>query len=111
VWAFPQAPEAPTPVQRTFRTFLQWKAEAQATTADYLLNGFPSPVAWVLLSVSSPSCATYVSCRYMLRVIPSPRMPLLGVWTAKGRGTLPECFTRSYFDISCPMTLSDFQLS
>jgi hypothetical protein len=47
VWAFPQAPEAPTPVQRTFRTFLQWKAEAQATTADYLLNGFPSPVAWV----------------------------------------------------------------
>jgi hypothetical protein len=35
------------PVQRTFKTFLQWKAEAQATTADYQRNGFPSPVAWV----------------------------------------------------------------
>jgi hypothetical protein len=26
---------------------LQWKADAQATTADYRRNGFPSPVAWV----------------------------------------------------------------
>jgi hypothetical protein len=28
---------------------LQWKAEAQATTADYQRNGFPSPVAWVYI--------------------------------------------------------------
>ena len=48
-WSIPQGPESPLPVQRTFKTFLQWKAEAQATTADYQRNGFPSPVAWVLL--------------------------------------------------------------
>jgi hypothetical protein len=66
-WSFPQAPESPPslPVQRTFKTFLQWKAEAQATTADYQRNGFPSPVAWVLLFVSSPSYLTYVPRRYM----------------------------------------------
>ncbi|KAI0268989.1 hypothetical protein BGY98DRAFT_1084084, partial [Russula aff. rugulosa BPL654] len=47
--SFPQAPapESPVPVQKTFKTFLQWKAAAQATTADYQPNGFPSPVAWV----------------------------------------------------------------
>jgi hypothetical protein len=43
---------------------LQWKAAAQATTADYQRNGFPSPVAWVFLSVSPPSRATYTPCRY-----------------------------------------------
>jgi hypothetical protein len=64
-FSFPQAPESPLPVQRTFKTFLQWKAEAQATTADYQRNGFPSPIAWVLLFVSSPSYATYVPQRYM----------------------------------------------
>jgi hypothetical protein len=64
-FSFPQAPESPLPVQRTFKTFLQWKAEAQATTADYQRNGFPSPVAWVLPFVSSPSYATYVPRRYM----------------------------------------------
>lgn len=96
VWTFPQAPEAPTSVPRTHRTFLQWKAEAQATTADYQRNGYPSPVAWVLLSASSPSCVTYASCRYMLRGMLSPRMPSSGAWTAKGRGTLPGCFTRSF---------------
>jgi hypothetical protein len=109
-WTFPQAPEAPAPIQRTHRTFLQWKAEAQATTADYQRNGFPSPVAWVLLSVSSPSCATYVSRRYILRGMPSPGMPSSGVWTARVHGTLPECFTRSYFGIFCTMTQSDFWL-
>lgn len=96
VWTFPQAPEAPTSVPRTHRTFLQWKAEAQATTADYQRNGYPSPVAWVFLSASSSSCATYASCRYMLRGMLSPRMPSSGAWTAKGRGTLPGCFTRSF---------------
>jgi hypothetical protein len=52
-WSFPQAPapESPLPVQKTFKTFLQWKAEAQATTADYQRNGFPSPVAWVLIFI------------------------------------------------------------
>ena len=67
-WSFPQAPQAPEPhfpVQKTFKTFLQWKAEAQATTSDYQRNGFPSPVAWVRFLVSPPSCATYVSRRYM----------------------------------------------
>jgi hypothetical protein len=34
-------------VQNSYRTFLQWKSEAQITTADYQQNGFPSPVAWV----------------------------------------------------------------
>jgi len=53
--SFPQAPEPPLPVQKAFKTFLQWKADSQATTADYQRNGFPSPVAWVLLlSLSSP---------------------------------------------------------
>ncbi|KAF8491826.1 hypothetical protein F5888DRAFT_1733461 [Russula emetica] len=46
-WSIPQAPEPQLPVQKTFKTFLQWKAEAQATTTDYQRNGFPSPVAWV----------------------------------------------------------------
>ena len=53
--SFPQASESPLPVQKTFKTFLQWKAEAQAATADYQRNGFPSPVAWVLLFVTAPS--------------------------------------------------------
>jgi hypothetical protein len=64
-WPIHQAPEPPLPVHRTFKTFLQWKAEAQAATADYQRNGFPSPVAWVLLFVSFPSYATYVPRRYM----------------------------------------------
>jgi hypothetical protein len=45
---FPQAPESPAPIQKTYRTFLQWKAEAQAMTADYQRNGYFSPLAWVL---------------------------------------------------------------
>ncbi|KAF8273660.1 hypothetical protein EI94DRAFT_1696604 [Lactarius quietus] len=36
-----------TSVIKVYKTFLQWKAESKATTADYLCNGFPSPVAWV----------------------------------------------------------------
>jgi len=48
VWTAPQGIEGPTPVQKTFKTFLQWKAEAQATTAEYQRIGFSSPVAWVL---------------------------------------------------------------
>jgi hypothetical protein len=56
VWTAPQCPDNPLPVQRTFKTFLQWKAEAQATTAECLRNGFSSPVAWVLfLDYFSPS--------------------------------------------------------
>jgi hypothetical protein len=49
-WTVPQAPEGPSPVQRTYKTFLQWKADAQARAAECLRNGFPSPVAWVLIS-------------------------------------------------------------
>jgi hypothetical protein len=66
-WSFPQAPppESPLPVQKTFKTFLQWKAAAQATTADYQRNGFSSPAAWVLLFITSPSHATYVPRRYV----------------------------------------------
>ena len=45
---FSQAPESIAPNQKTFRTFLQWKAEAQAVTADYQRNGYLSPLAWVL---------------------------------------------------------------
>jgi hypothetical protein len=63
--SFPQVPGSHSPVQKTFKTFLQWKAETQATTADYQRNGFPSPVAWVLLFASYSPLATYVPCRYM----------------------------------------------
>jgi hypothetical protein len=56
---FTQASE-PAPVQKTYRTFLQWKAGAQATTADYQRNGFPSPLAWVVLSVSSLLCNLHI---------------------------------------------------
>jgi hypothetical protein len=61
----PQAPDSPAPIQRTFKTFLQWKAEAQAITADYQHNGYHSPIAWVFRSVFFPSRETYVSFRYM----------------------------------------------
>lgn len=46
-WSFPQIPQLPTPVQKTHKTFLQWKADAQAITTGYQRNGFSSPVAWV----------------------------------------------------------------
>jgi hypothetical protein len=36
-----------TSAVRVYKTYLQWKAESKATTADYQCNGFPSPVAWV----------------------------------------------------------------
>jgi len=36
-----------TSTVRVFKTYLQWKAESKAMTADYQCNGFPSPVAWV----------------------------------------------------------------
>ena len=49
-WSIPQAPEGPSPVQKTYKTFLQWKADAQARAAECLRIGFPSPVAWVLIS-------------------------------------------------------------
>ena len=49
-WSVIQAPEVPLPNQKTYKTFLQWKADAQATTTEYLRSGFPSPVAWVLMS-------------------------------------------------------------
>ena len=56
-----QALEISPPVQKTYKTFLQWRTDAQATTAEYQRNGFSSPVAWVLFSnhLFSPS-ATYV---------------------------------------------------
>jgi hypothetical protein len=60
VWPAPQAPESLNPVQKTYKTFLQWKADAQAMTAEYQRDGFPSPFAWVLFSHSSPpSLFTY----------------------------------------------------
>ena len=37
-----------TSVVKVYKTYLQWKAEAKAATADYQCNGFPSPVAWVI---------------------------------------------------------------
>ena len=43
-----EALEISTPIQKTYKTFLQWRADAQATTVEYQRNGFPSPVAWVL---------------------------------------------------------------
>jgi len=49
-WSVIQAPEGPSPIQKTYKTFLQWKADAQATTNECLHSGFPSPVAWVLIS-------------------------------------------------------------
>jgi len=39
--------ESRLPVQKTFKTLEQWKEDAQARTADYQRNGFPSPVTWV----------------------------------------------------------------
>ncbi|KAH9993313.1 hypothetical protein BJV74DRAFT_833438 [Russula compacta] len=68
----PQTPEPLTPVPKVHKTFLQWKAEAQATTAEYQRNGFPSPVAWV-----------YVEGHAI------PRMLSSGGWTAGGHGILP----------------------
>ena len=50
MWTAPQGIEGPTQVQKTFKTFLQWKAEAQATTAEFQRIGFSSPIAWVLYS-------------------------------------------------------------
>jgi len=49
-WSPSQAPESYSPIPKIPKTFLQWKAEAQATSDDYQRNGFPSPVAWVLSS-------------------------------------------------------------
>ncbi len=40
----------PAPVLKSPKTFLQWKADAKAATADYQHNGYPSPVAWVISS-------------------------------------------------------------
>ena len=45
-----QALEISTPIQKTYKTFLQWRADAQAKTAEYQRNGFPSAVSWVLFS-------------------------------------------------------------
>ena len=50
-----QSLDISTPIQKTYRTFLQWRADAQAKTADYQRNGFPSPVAWVLFFNLFPS--------------------------------------------------------
>jgi hypothetical protein len=46
-------PQASSP--RIHKTLFQWKEEARATTADYQRNGFPSPVAWVLIAPLSVS--------------------------------------------------------
>jgi len=60
-WSVTPVPEGPSPIQKTYKTFLQWKASAQATTAEFLRNGFPSPVAWVLISnhVTAPQRFTF----------------------------------------------------
>jgi hypothetical protein len=50
VWTAPQSPDNPPAVRKIFKTFLQWKAEAQATTIEYQRTGFPSPITWVLFS-------------------------------------------------------------
>jgi hypothetical protein len=42
-----------TSAVRVYKTYLQWKAESKAMTADYQCNGFPSPVAWVNSSITS----------------------------------------------------------
>ena len=49
---FKNAGWPPPPVQalKSPKTFLQWKADAKATTADYQRYGYPSPVAWVITS-------------------------------------------------------------
>src|SRR5260221_3387900 len=33
-WSVTPVPEGPSPIQKTYKTFLQWKASAQATTAE-----------------------------------------------------------------------------
>jgi hypothetical protein len=48
-WTGTPVSESPSPIQKTYKTYLQWKANAQATTVECLRNGFPSPVAWVLI--------------------------------------------------------------
>ncbi|KAI0305096.1 hypothetical protein B0F90DRAFT_1666597 [Multifurca ochricompacta] len=48
-WPSTSTSEPPAQVLRTPKTFLQWKADAQTTTASYQRNGFPSPIAWVFV--------------------------------------------------------------
>jgi hypothetical protein len=89
VYATVPSPLAPTPsaplksaglppcanqVLKSPKTFLQWKANAKATTDDYQRNGFPSPVAWVITSSITPyssssfgSWACYPGLRRMPR--------------------------------------------
>lgn len=102
----PQTSESLTSVPKIHKTFLQWKAEAQATTADYQRNGFPSPVAWVPLGLFLPSFAIYALCRYTSRATPSPRMPLSGEWTAGDRGILPGRFTKLVFISICDLNFT-----
>ena len=55
-------PPSPAQVLKSSKTFLQWKADAKATTADYQRNGFPSPVAWVITSsITSYSSSSFGS--------------------------------------------------
>ncbi|KAH9171811.1 hypothetical protein EDB89DRAFT_2175105 [Lactarius sanguifluus] len=45
----PSWPPSAAQVPKSPKTFLQWKADAKAATADFQRNGFPSPVAWVFV--------------------------------------------------------------
>ena len=58
--------------------------------------GYSSPII-------SPSREIHVLCRYMWRVMLSPRMPSSVVWTAGVHGTLLELFTRSDFYFTVPI--------
>ena len=49
-----------TSVVKVYKTFLQWKAEAKATTADYQCNGYPSPIAWVMTSSITPRLLSFI---------------------------------------------------
>lgn len=88
-------------VPRVFKTLLQWKEDARATTADYQRNGFPSPVAWVFILNHSISFSVYILCRSTSKATPSLRMLSLEVWIAGGHGTLPERSMRLDFRVSC----------
>ena len=50
----PVFPPPATQVPKSPKTYLQWKVDAKASTADYQLNGFPAPVAWVTASSITP---------------------------------------------------------
>lgn len=54
-------------VTRSPKTFLQWKADSKARTVDYQLNGYPSPVVWVMTSFITPYLLSFIGCYLGLR--------------------------------------------